>query len=233
MITIKTFTASIDRNIIAELAKLRIQVFRDYPYLYDGNMDYEMQYLQTYLNAPQSIVVVAFDGDQVVGASTALPMGAETDNIKGPRAEKGYDVKKIFYFGESVLLKEYRSQGIGVAFFERREKWARQCGKFELMTFCGVIRPDNHPLKPEHYVPLDTFWHKRSSAYLTKFSRLIRLVLDNSRTETVPLNKELEALQIYVLMEQMRFSDRFDFRLTVGNDIQTEHLEIPQLLICA
>lgn len=70
-----------------------------------------------------------------------------------------------------------------------------------------------------------------ASAYLTKFSRLIRLILDNSRTETVPLNKELEALQLYVEMEQMRFNDRFEYRLSVADDVQTEHLEIPPLLI--
>lgn len=161
MISIQSFTTSIDSKIISELARLRIQVFRDYPYLYDGSMDYEMQYLQTHLNAPQSIVVVAFDGDQVVGASTALPMAAETENIKEPWLAKGFDVDKIFYFGESVLLNTYRSQGIGVAFFEHREKWARQCGQFDILTFCGVVRPDKHPLKPDNYVPLDNFWTKR------------------------------------------------------------------------
>lgn len=62
-----------------------------------------------------------------------------------------------------------------------------------------------------------------ASAYLTKFSRLIRLILDNSRTETVPLNKELEALQLYVEMEQMRFNDRFEYRLNVADDVQPKH----------
>ncbi|MCF8247886.1 MAG: histidine kinase [Saprospiraceae bacterium] len=70
-----------------------------------------------------------------------------------------------------------------------------------------------------------------ASAYLTKFSRLIRLILDNSRTETVPLNKELDALQLYVEMEQMRFNDRFEYRLEVTDDVQPEHLEVPPLLI--
>ena len=70
-----------------------------------------------------------------------------------------------------------------------------------------------------------------ASAYLTKFSRLIRLILDNSRTETVTLNKELEALQLYVEMEQMRFSDRFEYHLTIADNVHIEHLEIPPLLI--
>jgi LytS/YehU family sensor histidine kinase len=72
---------------------------------------------------------------------------------------------------------------------------------------------------------------EEASAYLTKFSRLIRLILDNSRTETVLLSKELEALQLYVEMEQMRFSNRFEYRLSVTGNVQPEHIEVPPLLI--
>ncbi len=72
---------------------------------------------------------------------------------------------------------------------------------------------------------------EEASAYLTKFSRLIRLILDNSRTETVVLSKELEALKLYIEMEQMRFADRFEYRLDVDKALQIEHLEIPPLLI--
>jgi LytS/YehU family sensor histidine kinase len=60
---------------------------------------------------------------------------------------------------------------------------------------------------------------------------LIRLILDNSRTETVPLNKELEALKLYIEMEQMRFFDRFEYEISVHPALQTEHIEVPPLLI--
>lgn len=70
-----------------------------------------------------------------------------------------------------------------------------------------------------------------ASEYLTKFSRLIRLILDNSRTETVPLNKELDALRLYIEMEAMRFEGRFDYEIDIDPNLQTEHLEVPPLLI--
>jgi ligand-binding sensor domain-containing protein len=70
-----------------------------------------------------------------------------------------------------------------------------------------------------------------ASGYLTKFSRLIRLILDNSRTETVPLDKELEALRLYIDMETMRFDGRFSYQITVDPHVQTEHREVPPLLI--
>ncbi|MGZ8223216.1 MAG: GNAT family N-acetyltransferase, partial [Methylobacter sp.] len=76
---------------IPELARLRIEVFRDFPYLYDGNIDYEKKYLQTYIDCPESVIVIAFDGDRVVGASTAIPMKYETDELKKPFIEQSYN----------------------------------------------------------------------------------------------------------------------------------------------
>lgn len=70
-----------------------------------------------------------------------------------------------------------------------------------------------------------------ASDYLTKFSRLIRLILDNSRSETVPLDKELEALRLYIEMEAMRFDGRFTYTISVDPSLQPEHLEVPPLLI--
>jgi len=70
-----------------------------------------------------------------------------------------------------------------------------------------------------------------ASEYLTKFSRLIRLILDNSRSETVPLDKELDALRLYIEMEAMRFEGRFTYQINIDPTLQPEHLEIPPLLL--
>ena len=88
---------------LPDLAQLRITVFRDFPYLYDGTREYEEKYLQTYLNTDEIIIVLALDGEKVIGASTGLPMEHETDEFKKPFVDNGYDPAKIFYFGESVL----------------------------------------------------------------------------------------------------------------------------------
>jgi len=146
---------------IPELARLRIEVFRDFPYLYDGDLAYEEKYLQTYIEAPSSVIVLAFDGDRVVGASTGIPLQHETDEVKKPFVEAGYDVDRIFYCGESVLLSQYRGRGAGVAFFDHREAHAREIGGFDYSCFCGVQRPDDHPRRPAGYKPLDNFWRKR------------------------------------------------------------------------
>ncbi len=146
---------------ISELARLRIEVFRDFPYLYDGNLDYEKKYLQTYIDNPESVIVLALDGDKVVGASTALPMKYETAELKKPFVEQGYNLDEVFYCSESVLNKNYRGLGVGVRFFEEREAHAADLGGFQHITFCCVERPADHPRRPADYVPLDKFWNKR------------------------------------------------------------------------
>lgn len=164
MLQVQTYTGSSAQPFIPELARLRIQVFRDFPYLYEGDMAYEEAYLETFLQAPDSVLVIATDGSQVVGASTGLPMESETENIQQAWLEQGFDTRKIFYYGESVLEKAHRGRGLGVQFFEHREAWAKSLGRFEIATFCGVLRPADHPLRPADYKPLDAFWQNRGFA---------------------------------------------------------------------
>ena len=161
MVTIKRYSGEQLRQYIPALAELRIRVFREFPYLYDGNTDYEMQYLKTYTDTADSVIVLALDGTQVVGASTALPMVCETDEFRQPFIEAGFNTDEVFYCGESVLLPEYRGQGIGVVFFEEREAHAKALGGFRYSCFCAVQRPDDHPRRSVDYVPLDAFWRKR------------------------------------------------------------------------
>lgn len=146
---------------LKELARLRISVFRDWPYLYDGDMAYEEQYLATYARSPASLFVLAFADGQVIGAATGIPMADETEAFKGPFLDQGYDPERIFYFGESVLLPEYRGRGLGVRFFVEREGYARELGRFGHTAFCAVERPRDHPLRPADHVPLDDFWRHR------------------------------------------------------------------------
>jgi GNAT superfamily N-acetyltransferase len=148
---------------IPELARLRIEVFRDFPYLYDGTLEYEKKYLQTYIDHPESVIVLAFDADndKIVGASTAIPMKYETDELKKPFLNADYNIDEVFYCSESVLNKAYRGLGLGVRFFEEREAHAEELGGFKHLTFCCVERPVDHPRRPADYVPLDQFWNKR------------------------------------------------------------------------
>ncbi|MBX7207580.1 MAG: GNAT family N-acetyltransferase [Verrucomicrobiaceae bacterium] len=145
------------------LGRLRIAVFREYPYLYEGTLEYERDYLQTYCRSERSLVVLMFDGAEVVGATTCLPMTDEGPEFQEPFINAGRDLATICYFGESILLPPYRGRGIGKEFFRRREEHARRLGA-RVTTFCAVDRPPDHPRRPPGYEPLDAMWTKQGYA---------------------------------------------------------------------
>ncbi|MEX1235404.1 MAG: GNAT family N-acetyltransferase [Roseovarius sp.] len=144
------------------VAALRIEVFRAYPYLYDGDAAYERSYLQTYRDSPGAILVGAYDGARLIGAATGTPMLDHADDFAAALAGQGaaLDPAKTFYCAESVLLPDYRGRGIGHVFFDAREEHARALG-YEASAFCSVLRPEGHPMRPEGYRPLDPFWRAR------------------------------------------------------------------------
>lgn len=158
-VTTRVLTGEALAAALEDVARLRIRVFRDFPYLYDGDQDYERDYLRAY-QSPGAVVVAAMDGTRVVGAATGAPMADHAADFAAAFADRPEPLDQIFYCAESVLLPDYRGQGIGHAFFDAREAHARDLG-LTCSAFCSVIRPADHPARPEGYRPLDEFWRKR------------------------------------------------------------------------
>ncbi len=148
-------------TVFEDLANLRITVFRDFPYLYEGSVDYEMEYLKIYSQTEKALLFAVYDGSKMVGATTCIPLADEAPEVRLPFEKAGLTIDSIFYFGESILLKEYRGLGLGHRFFDEREAHARSFGNFKTTCFCAVDRGENHPLQPENYRPNDAFWLKR------------------------------------------------------------------------
>jgi GNAT superfamily N-acetyltransferase len=163
MIRVERLTGAALAAALPGVARLRIEVFRAYPYLYDGDPAYEERYLQVYRESEDAILVGAWDGARLVGAATGTPMEDHADDFGAAMVGCGVPLGRIFYCAESVLLPEYRGQGIGHRFFDAREAHARGLGRTHC-AFCGVVRPGDHPLRPEGYRPLDAFWRKRGYA---------------------------------------------------------------------
>lgn len=145
------------------VAGLRITVFRDWPYLYDGNLDYERAYLQTYRDSPGALLVGAFDGDRLVGASTSTPMEDHAAEFAAPFSALDIALTDILYGAESVLLPAYRGIGIGHRFIDHREDHARRLSRRHI-AFCSVKRPESHPAKPQNARTNDAFWLGRGYA---------------------------------------------------------------------
>lgn len=164
-VTVAPVTGAGLAEVIPALARLRITVFRDFPYLYDGDAGYEATYLADFAAAEGAVIVVARDGEEIVGAATAAPLATQDAAWQAPLAAAGHAIDRIFYFGESVLLASHRGQGIGHAFFDHREAQARAHGAAHA-AFCSVIRADDHPARPAGFRPLDAFWRARGYAPL-------------------------------------------------------------------
>jgi len=70
-----------------------------------------------------------------------------------------------------------------------------------------------------------------ASEYITKFSRLIRLILQNSQAAFIPLDSELESLQLYMALEVLRFNNHFDYTISIADDLDTSEIRVPPLII--
>lgn len=149
------------KEVFDDLAALRIAVFRDYPYLYEGSPGYEKEYLQPYVQSERSLLFAVYHEGNMVGATTCIPLPDETAEIRRPFEEAGFQPDSIFYFGESILLPHFRGMGLGHRFFDEREAHARSFGTYRKACFFSVERAPDHPQRPVDYRPNDTFWKKR------------------------------------------------------------------------
>lgn len=162
---LRSLTGADIAGVIPDLAQLRVTVFRDWPYLYDGDAAYEARYLAAYRDNPRAVIVAAFDGDALVGAATGLPLSDADPDFARAIKTTPHAPEDLFYCAESVLLPNHRGQGAGHRFFDLREAHARALG-FTWACFCAVIRPDDHPARPARHRPLDPFWRARGYAPL-------------------------------------------------------------------
>ena len=161
MIQVSSYTGDTVKDLIPEVAKLRIEVFREYPFLYDGDLSYEERYLNKFFDMKDAIVCCALDDDRPVGMSTGYPFIYEAKNLQEVLRKSGRNPEEYFCFGESILRKSYRGQGIGKKFMDEREAHVNKLGKYRYICFYTSLRPENDPRRPKEYRPLAPFWRSR------------------------------------------------------------------------
>jgi len=70
-----------------------------------------------------------------------------------------------------------------------------------------------------------------ASAYLSKFSKLVRMILQNSQAALITLDCEIESLKLYLELEGVRFDYRFGYKISLSNDLDENALKVPPLII--
>ena len=148
-----------------DVARLRIAVFRKWPYLYDGTLEYERNYLTTYRDNPGALLIGAFEQGRLIGASTSTLMEDHAAEFAAPFKALGMPLTSILYGAESVLLEPYRGLGLGHRFIDLREAHARAMGRSHV-AFCSVVRAPDHPARPQNARTNDAFWRGRGYAPL-------------------------------------------------------------------
>lgn len=156
-ISLQAFTGKEAKKYLKQIANIRITMFKEFPYLYEGSLEDEEEYLNIYFSSENSIVLLVLDGDEVVGFSNSIPLNDEMEEIKAPFIKNKIDISKYLYIGEMMIKEKYRNKNLSNIIAKYHEEHAKE-KNYSNMVFMTVIRPDDHPLKPENYRPLEPLW---------------------------------------------------------------------------
>ncbi|MFS8562979.1 MAG: hypothetical protein LVR00_01035 [Rhabdochlamydiaceae bacterium] len=159
-INIRTFVGAGIKIYLASIAKLRLEIFKDYPFLCKFSLEEELAYLRKFTQNKDAVAVLVFDGPKIVGAAIGAPFDSQEVEFIKLFQEKGLNPSAYFYFGQSVLLEPYRGRGLGHHFFDIREKHARYLKRFTGICFVSILRTSISPPPPKEYSSLINLWEK-------------------------------------------------------------------------
>lgn len=162
-LTVEILTGKQIIPVIPEVAKLRIKMFREFPYLYEGGIkykEYEEKYLTSFIETSHALLVTLKDGNTIGGVATALPFisaGEHFVEVLQKFREQGLNPKDYFYIGDVIVLPEYQGQRFSVISVEKIENLARQWG-YKHACLMTVMRDKNDPRRPKNYKDTDGIW---------------------------------------------------------------------------
>lgn len=149
------------RHFLESIARFRVVYFKEYPYLYAGNVDYEKKYLGPYTEHPHNFALIIKNAaGKVSGISTAITLSPEAELTSLLKHHLTHlDPKESLYFAETILKPDCREQGLYRKICETREGRARFLG-YKKVCFLTVERDPHDPKKPAGYQsPYEMFSH--------------------------------------------------------------------------
>ena len=146
---------------IDRIIQLRIQLFKGWPYLYEGSLEYEESYFEGYVSSDLSTAVLVLDHDQVVGCAIGLPVAESLKEIGQIFKDQGQPSGKSYYLSDLLLQEEYRGKKIGQNMVQTLEKAVMGLQDFSAIYLCEIVRDPKDSRKPPHLHSLDKFWDKQ------------------------------------------------------------------------
>ncbi len=142
------------------ISQLRIEIFKEYPYLYKGDLDYEKKYMQGYLTDHQAMIALASINERIVGISTGIPLISDSEIVMDAKkvfAKDNIDISDYYYYGEMIILPEHRRKGLATQLCCAQNKVIKRWG-FKHVCILTVVRGEDHPLKPTNYISQESLW---------------------------------------------------------------------------
>lgn len=161
-IKIRAFFGKDIADWIDSMAKLRISEFKEFPYLYSGNMNIEKDYLSCYAKDEHGLFLIAFDGNKVIGVASGIPLAKSTETVPGALEifnKNNVNTKDFYYFGEFIVCPQYRNKGIFSKLFFEECELVKKLG-YKNACLMTVDREKDHPSKPLDYRNTDEIWAK-------------------------------------------------------------------------
>lgn len=144
---------------LSKLAELRLSFFRNYPYLYDGNLRDEEEYLTMYARSENSIFGVVKEGEEIIGLVTGLPLLECHDAHKNPWIQR--EDPNVFYLGEIVLSEKYQTTDLQEKLYQQFEHVVKEIGIYEAIVVCEIERGEENLKKPENEFSSEVLWNGR------------------------------------------------------------------------
>lgn len=174
------------------------------------------------------LLVKVANGEGVWSAPISIPVRIET-----PFFRKAWFIALLILLFTLIIYLLYSLRVRAIRRAEAlRSRFSRQIAESRMEALRAQMNPHfifNSLNSINRYIIRNDV--KTSSLYLTRFAKLIRSVLDNSRHKVISLSSELEALRMYMEMEAFRFEKKFTYTLQVSDDIDPESIEVPPLII--
>lgn len=189
------------------------------------------------------------DGRRPYASYTNVAPGEYTLHVQGSNSDEVWNTEGIrlmiviepawwqtLWFKTAILLCAVLLIAVAVWWryrsLQRRNEVERKLVESQLQSLRSQMNP--------HFIfnSLNSILHfitsndpETAHTFLSKFSKLIRAILEQSKSEFIPLSEELYVLELYLELEALRFDNRFCYSITVGDDIDVEEQQIPPMLL--
>lgn len=174
------------------MAQMRVKEYAEYPYLYDGDMQEELQYVQWFSTLKHSAMAIAFYNDEPVGFIAGTALTSFDEHFKGSCdlfSSAGFDPETYYYFSDAIVMPEHRNKLLLNEMAQAVEEHAQILG---YTAGCFVCESHaSHLLKPKEYKELDPLFKRQGYAktdMVISYSWLTRQADGTTKVQTHAMN---------------------------------------------